>query len=390
MIAAETAVCVLGGGEFWAPGSTVGLRMAEAFWEAGCEVLYFECGGDGKLFRLKTARLKMNAPDVFVHPDRERFYVARAERLPGMRLAFPGPVRRWHAGRVSRKLRDFFSWPSRADSRVLIAHYGWYFPEAGSGRDWRERRLYECIDDHAAALNIRDSGWKRRYVLGVERHLLARADLTVFMDPELLEKRRGDARRVEHIPQGVDHEHFAARPDQDPHEARGIGRPRVGFVGNVTKREDWVMVAAAAELRPDWQWVVAGPAEGVKPQGPANLHWLGQVPYAEVPGWLHGWDAAFVPLADSQFNRASQPLKFYECLAAGLPLASTPIPAAAKLEGQTRGLVVPAAGWGAPELAAALDRARGLRERARTEGPAFAARHSWKGRAERILEMIPE
>ncbi len=388
MNAAETVVFLVGGGEFWAPGSSQALRMAEAFWEAGCEVVYFECGGTGELFKRKTAGLKMGVPDVYAHPERERFYLARAERLPGTRLSFPGPVRRWHAGRVSRKMRDFVSWPSRAQSSVLIVHYGWYFPEVSSGREWRERRVYECLDDHSAALNIRASGWKRKYVAGVEKRMLARADLTVFSSPELLDRRRESARRAELLPLGVDHAHFGRRSARDPHEAKGIGRPRAGFLGHVTNREDWEMVAQAAEMLPEWEWVVLGRVEGVKPQGPEHLHWLGEVPYAELPDWLQNWDAAFVPLADSAFNRASWPLKFYECLAAGLPVASTPIPAAEKLAGETRGLVVPAAGWGPAEMIAALAEARGARERARLEGPAFASRHSWKGRAGRILDMV--
>jgi len=387
MNASETVVFVVGGGEFWAQGSSQALRMAEAFWLCGCEVVYVECGGAGELFKRKTAALKMNVPDVYAHPERERFYLARAERLPGMKLSFPNLVRRWHAGRVAKKMRDFLSWPSRAGSRVLIAHYGWYFPELAAGADWRERRVYECLDDHGAALNIRAAPWKQRHVLETEKRLLARAEVTVFSSPELLERRREFARRAELIPLGVDHAHFARTGGKDPHEAKGIGRPRVGFLGQVTEREDWNMVVQAAELAPGWEWVVLGKLQGVAARGPKRLHWLGEVPYAELPNWLAGWEAAFVPLADSPFNRASWPLKFYECLAAGLPVVSTPIPAAQQLAEATGGLVVSASGWGPAELVAALEQARSVRERARKEGPAFAARHSWQARAQRILEL---
>ena len=149
------------------------------------------------------------------------------------------------------------------------------------------------------------------------------------------------------------------------------------------------MAARAAEAAPDLQWVVLGPFEGAgTPSGPDNLHFLGPVPYAELPDWLGSWDAAFVPLADSEFNRAAWPLKFYELLAAGLAVASAPIPAALKLEKQTDGLVVPANGWGAQDMLAAAKCALDLRERARNEGPAFAARHSWTARAERILGLL--
>jgi hypothetical protein len=214
MDAAETAVFLVGGDEFWSKHPALSQRMAEAFWQAGCEVVYFECGGTGGLFRGKTPTLKMNVPDVYAHPERERFFLARVERLPGMRLTFPGPVRRWGAGRVSRKMRDFLSWPSRAESRVLIVHYGWFFPEAASGRDWRERRVYECTDDHSKAVAVAAGGWKQRYVLGVEKRLLARADLSLFTDPELLGRRRESARRAELLPAGADQEALKARAER--------------------------------------------------------------------------------------------------------------------------------------------------------------------------------
>ena len=389
MNAAESTVIVVGGQEFWAPESSQGLRMAEAFHQLGCEVLYLECGGAGRLFRERTRGLRKASPGVFAHPERERFFLGRAERLPLVRLSYPDVARRLHCRRAAKKAARFLARPGgHRDGPVLVAHYGWFFPEFSAGAGARERHLYECLDDHAAALNIRNRAWKRRYVLETERRLLVRADLTVFSSPFLAQARAGSDGRAEVIPLGVDHAHFASPSGRDPYAPRGIGRPRVGFLGQVTDREDWAMVAAAAELVPDWEWVVLGPLRGVTPRGPEHLHWLGPVPYAELPDWLAGWDAAFVPLADSPFNRASWPLKFYECLAAGLAVASTPIPAARELAEATGRLVVPAPGWGPAELVAALAQARSERARARIQGPAFAARHSWTARAERILKLL--
>ncbi len=383
----NTTAVITGGQEFWAPGSSQGLRMALALGAVGCQVLYVECGGTGALFRERTASLDEVSPGVHEHPEKPGFFLARASRLPGARLSFPNAARYFHCRSASRKAAAFLD--ARAGGReVLAVHYGWFFPEFLSGREG-VRHVYECLDDHTAALNIRGSGWRKRYVCKVEDRLLARADLTAFSSPILAESRRETARRAEVIPLGVEAEHFARSPERDPHEERNIGRPRVGFLGQVTDREDWGMVARAAGLAPEWQWVALGPQGEVElPGGVANLHFPGPAPYAELPDWLGNWEAAFVPLADSEFNRAAWPLKFYELLAAGLPVASAPIPAAAALEKDTGGLVVPAAGWGAEDMAAAVKRALELRERARAEGPAFAARHSWTARAERILELL--
>jgi glycosyltransferase involved in cell wall biosynthesis len=304
-----------------------------------------------------------------------------------MRVSFPNAARYMHCRAASRKAAAFLD-EHGGGRRPVAVHYGWFFPEFLAARDG-VLHVYECLDDHTAALNVRGSEWRKSYVLKVERRLLSRADLTVFSSPLLADLRREAARRAEVLPLGVEGEHFARAAERDPHEEAGIASPRVGFLGRVTEREDWQMVARAAELAPQWQWVVLGPDQGARlPAAPANLHFVGAAPYAELPDWLAGWDAAFVALADSEFNRAAWPLKFYEMLAAGLAVASTPIPAAEELAKQTGGLVVPAGGWGEQDLVAALRSALERRAGARTDGPAFAARHSWLARAERILELL--
>jgi glycosyltransferase involved in cell wall biosynthesis len=383
----RAALVVTGGQEYWAPGSSQGLRMAEAFRALGCAVLYVECGGAGRLFRDRTAGRPAAAPGVWPAPGREGLFLARARTLPGMRLSWPDPVRRLHCRAVSRLAA---AWLGRcAGPREPAAvHYGWFFPELLAGRG-DVRHVYECLDDHTGALNIRPSGWRRRYVRRVEDDLLRRAELAVFSSRQLALARAGRCPRAEVLPLGVDHEHFARRPGGDPDPGARPGRPRVGFLGRVTAREDWRLAAAAAALAPDLDWVVLGPAEGLAPPaGPDNLRFAGAAPYEDLPDWLGPWDAAFVPLADSEFNRAAWPLKFFELLAAGLAVAATPLPAALELSRQTNGLVVPAEGWSAEQFAAAVRRALELRPRARAEGPAFAARHSWRERAGRVLGLL--
>lgn len=388
MKAAEALVIVVGGQEYWAPTSSQGLRMAEAFRRAGCAVLYLECGGDGAAFRERSRRLKDVSPGVFRHPEHGEFFLGRMEPLPFMRLSWPDWARRAHCRAGSRTAERFLRSDAAGGRKVLVAHYGWFLPEFLAGSETRARHVYECLDDHAAALNIRGSAWRVAHVRRVEDELLARAELAVFSSPGLAAARRGASARSAVIPLGVDAELFAVRQPRDPNAALGLGRPRLGFVGQVTGREDWAMVERAAEMTPQWQWVVLGPLRGVAPREAANLHWVGEAPYADVPAWLAGWDAAFVPLADSEFNRASWPLKFFECLAAGLAVAATPVPAAAALRDETAGLVVPAADWSAEAFAAAALAALALRPRARAEGPAFAAQHSWTQRAEHILELL--
>jgi UDP-galactopyranose mutase len=71
-----------------------------------------------------------------------------------------------------------------------------------------------------------------------------------------------------------------------------------------------------------------GPVVKIEPEALPrlpNLHWLGGKSYAELPAYLSGWDAGFMPFALNESTRFISPTKTPEFLAAGLPVVSTPV-----------------------------------------------------------------
>jgi len=87
------------------------------------------------------------------------------------------------------------------------------------------------------------------------------------------------------------------------------------------------------------------------PQAP-NIHWLGQKSYKELPAYMAGWQAGFMPFAINESTRFISPTKTPEFLAAGLPVVSTPITDVIRPYG--RDGLVDIAGT-ADEVVAALD-----------------------------------
>ena len=59
-----------------------------------------------------------------------------------------------------------------------------------------------------------------------------------------------------------------------------------------------------------------------------NVQWVGPKPFESLPSYLRITTVGLTPYADSDFNRASFPLKTLEYLAAGKPVVSTDLPAA--------------------------------------------------------------
>ena len=107
------------------------------------------------------------------------------------------------------------------------------------------------------------------------------------------------------------------------------------------------------------------------------------MPFADLPRYLMVIDVGITPYADTQFNRASFPLKTLEYLAAGKPAVSTDLPAVSWLGTD---LITVAIGDGFGEATRALtfdNSAASVSQRKK-----FAATHSWERRAEQFANFI--
>jgi glycosyltransferase involved in cell wall biosynthesis len=184
--------------------------------------------------------------------------------------------------------------------------------------------VYDCMDELSAFRGAPPG------LLRLEQDLLNRADLVFTGGRSLYEAKRDRHPRVFCFPSSIDAAHFgkARAPQPDPADQAGIPRPRIGFFGVVDERMDLDLVRALAERRPDWRFVMIGPVAKIDtaslPRLP-NLHWLGGKRYADLPAYLSGWDAGFMPFALNESTRFISPTKTPEFLAAGLPVVSTPV-----------------------------------------------------------------
>jgi UDP-galactopyranose mutase len=88
------------------------------------------------------------------------------------------------------------------------------------------------------------------------------------------------------------------------------------------------LLTAAADARPDCQFVMVGPVVKIAAEDlprRANIHWLGGRKYGELPAYVAGWNVALMPFALNESTRFISPTKLPEYLAAGCPVVSTAI-----------------------------------------------------------------
>ena len=207
-----------------------------------------------------------------------------------------------------------------ASSPALI----WYYSPAAiafAGHLEGECVVYDCMDELSAFKGAASDLRER------EHALFGRADLVFTGGQSLFEAKKRMHPSVHAFPSSIDKKHFA--------QARALRAclprpmtPHVGFFGVIDERMDTNLVAALADLRPDWQFAMIGPIVKIDPadlpQRP-NLHWLGGRSYQDLPQELAQWTLGIMPFALNEATRYISPTKTPEFLAAGLPVISTPI-----------------------------------------------------------------
>ena len=288
-----------------------------------------------------------------LHEDIETPRMRLREALPGVTVAQPILPIGTDAAKldtIQRRLLD--------ETCVQLGIGGmiaWYYtPLAIPYTGHLDRRvvIYDCMDELSAF-----RGASPRLAL-LERHLLRQADLVFTGGASLYRSKRGLHPAVYAFPSSIDASHFgkARRAQPAPPDQAAIPTPRIGFFGVVDERMDLALVDAVAALRPDWSFVMIGPVVKIEPASlprRANLHWLGMKRYEELPSYLSGWQAGFMPFALNEATRFISPTKTPEYLAAGVPVVSTPIADVVDPWGKERLVEIA----GSPDaMAASLDR----------------------------------
>jgi glycosyltransferase involved in cell wall biosynthesis len=166
------------------------------------------------------------------------------------------------------------------------------------------------------------------------------------------------------------------------------GRRIVGYYGALAKWLDYALLADAAGLRPQYQFVLVGPEYDSALQRSRlldlpNVSWLGARPYASLPAYLRYFDVAVIPFKLNAVTQAVSPIKLYEYLAAGKPVVATPTR-------ECMGIAGVLLASRAEEFAARLDEAlvMGAAPAYQAQAVQFAAENTWEARAVQLLAAL--
>jgi glycosyltransferase involved in cell wall biosynthesis len=181
--------------------------------------------------------------------------------------------------------------------------------------------VYDCMDELTLFKNAPKQLVQRENVLFKE------AELVFTGGPSLYNSKKNRHPSVHCFPSSVDAQHFSKRGGDHPLQA-ALARPRLGYCGVIDERINMELIDAIATRHPEWQIVMIGPVVKIDPAGlprHANIHWLGQQGYQDLPSFICGWDVCLMPFALNEATRFISPTKMLEYMACGRPSVSTSI-----------------------------------------------------------------
>ncbi len=192
----------------------------------------------------------------------------------------------------------------------------------------KSRLVYDCVDRHSAYKGLINAG----KVDDMEAKLAGAADQVFTTAIGLYDTLTGYNPETVMLPNGVNFEHFntAAQKLPLPEDMKGIKRPIIGFSGMLQECIDYGAIEYIAKNMPAWSVVlVGGDMPGVNLshlKKHPNIHFLGLKRYQEMPGYISAFDVCLNVFRTGDLARDVSPLKFYEYMASGKPIVTTPQP----------------------------------------------------------------
>ncbi len=215
---------------------------------------------------------------------------------------------------------DFWLWvyhPCYADVVAPLAKAVGMDPAAL----WK-RTVYDCVDRHSAYPGMIDPK-----VVDEMEEDLARSCGCVFATAQGLYDRLSAFNQNCHLlPNGCAYERFSQTAGMEKTEDRTI----FGFVGAIQECTDLGMIKAVAQSFPEAEVRMIGkilPGVDITVlKDLPNVKLRGLVPQPELPGIIKEFDVCLNVFVDNELSKDVSPLKFYEYLATGKPVVSTPVP----------------------------------------------------------------
>ncbi len=225
----------------------------------------------------------------------------------------------------------------------------------------------------------------------LQKEMIRRVDFVLATSQSLLEwarEFRNDG--IYYLPNGVGDLFFEPAPER-PEDFPGDGSPVAVYLGTLDTRFDLETFAHGVLTMKNLHFLLIGPLtdksleRGLKNLlEEKNITWIGPRDHALAPAYLQHADLGLIPFKKNELTEAVNPIKYYEYLACGLPVAAPPMRELTNMKGP---LYIYR---GREDYTAALKKALSADPKERQAARDFALRHSWRSRYGQIKAILAE
>lgn len=184
-------------------------------------------------------------------------------------------------------------------------------------------RIYHCIDPIVMPYDV-------KHGIVSEQQLIKLSDMIICTSKKLQEDKKRFHSKTYFVSNAADIKHSILATDKELAEHRTVHqlkKPIVGYFGSIEKRIDYELMKSVIEKNPDKSFVFAGPVskEWVPDSFMSliNVHFIGRIPYEEMPSVVKGFNIAIIPFRKYEDSATVFPMKLFEYLGAGKPVVST-------------------------------------------------------------------
>lgn len=229
---------------------------------------------------------------------------------------------------IKSSLSALLGWTRSTRCMSFVQHPYWLTPAQCLPNS---KLVYDCMDHHGG---FEDNAVD---ILEGERELIERADLLVVTSQWLHDELSPRARNIAMVRNATEYDHFCTPPAKVFSD--GKGRKIIGYYGAIAEWFDVELLRRVALDNPDALILMIGRDTAnvaAQLQGLDNVRFVGEVPYAELPYWLHAFDVCLLPFKIIPLTLATNPVKVYEYLSAGKAVVSVDLPELSQFEGLVR------------------------------------------------------
>ncbi len=194
-------------------------------------------------------------------------------------------------------------------------------------KDSTSRVIYEILDNHELG-DASNVTWIQQH-----KHWVKNADVLVASADDLLAELRPQRPDTLLLPNAVTLEDWESTvPAELPIDMAGARRAErvIVYYGAMAEWFDWPLWIHAAKARPNWSFVLIGPAyDGdvaavhARAAAAPNIYYLGPKRYDELPRYMQFVDVATIPFVLNAITHACSPVKLFEYMAVGKPIVTT-------------------------------------------------------------------